>query len=294
MSWGRLYEGEPIRPPAEAGSAILQLTVGCPYASCTFCGAYQGVAFRVRGPAEFREHAAAVARVGPGDGRRVFFADGDSLVLPTARLLEAIALTREVLPTARRFSAYAGAAGLLAKSEAELRALKEAGLNTLYLGLESGSEEILRQCGKYCTAAAMVEAVRRAQAAGLRVSVMVLLGLGGVDDSREHAWATAAALNAMQPRLLSVLTLMLVPGTPLAEDARAGRFRLPGPAGMLVELRDLVAALAVERTVFTANHASSWLPLEGALPRDRDRLLATIDAALAGALPLMPDVLRGL
>ncbi len=289
-----LYDGDPIRPPAEAGSTILQVTVGCPHHACRFCGAYRETRFRVRPPAEFRAHVEAVAAAGPGDVSRVFLADGDAMALPTDRLLEAMAQVRAVLPGARRFSLYAGAGGILAKSDAELARLKAAGLNTFYLGLESGSEEVLRQVGKGCTAAAMIEAVRRAQAAGLRASVMVLLGLAGRAGSLAHARATAAALNRMQPRLLSVLTLMLVPGTPLAEDARAGRFALPDARDMLGELRELVAGLALDRTVFTANHASSWLPLEGALPRDRDRLLASLDAALAGAVPLTPSFLRGL
>jgi radical SAM superfamily enzyme YgiQ (UPF0313 family) len=288
------YEGDPIRPPAEAGSTIVQLTIGCPHQRCTFCGAYRHTRYRVRPPIEFRQHVATVARFARGEGGRVFFADGDAMVLPTERLLDAIAITREIVPEARRFSIYAGARGILAKTADELAALKSAGLNTFYLGLESGDEELLRQRGKGSTAAEMIEAVRRAQTVGLRASVMVLLGLGGTVGSRAHARATAAALNAMQPRLLSCLTLMLVPGTPLHAEATAGGFTLPDARGILQELRELVAGLSLARTVFTANHASSWLPLEGALPRDRDRLLAQIGAACAGAVPLTPAFLRGL
>ncbi|HOT29029.1 MAG TPA: radical SAM protein [Candidatus Ozemobacteraceae bacterium] len=286
--------GDPIRPPAEAGSVILQATTGCPHNRCAFCAAYRGVGFRVRGPDEFEAHARLIAALEGNGGARVFLADGDTMRLPTARLLELVEIAKRVFPDARRFSLYAGARGILAKSGVELARLKEAGFNTLYLGLESGSEEILRNMEKDATAAEMTEAVVSAQNAGLRVSVMALLGLGGTTHSKEHAEATAAVLNRMQPRLLSFLTLIPVPGTPLWARIESGSFALPDARGMLCELRNLVAGLELNRTVFTANHASSYLPLEGALPRDRDRLLAELDAAIAGSRRLVPEVWRGL
>lgn len=288
------YVGDPIRPPAEAGSVILQATTGCPHNRCAFCAAYRDVGFRARGSAEFEAHARLIATLEGNGGSRVFLADGDTMRLPTARLLELVDITRRVFPEARRFSLYAGARGILAKSCEELARLKEAGFNTLYLGLESGSEEILREMGKDVTAAEMTEAVVAAQGVGLRVSVMALLGLGGVGRSIEHAHATAAVLNRMQPRLLSILTLIPVPGTPLWMRVGEGAFTLPDAQGMLRELRDLVAGLELSRTVFTANHASSYLPLEGALPRDRDRLLTELDAALADSRRLVPEAWRGL
>ncbi len=288
------YVGDPIRPPAEAGSVILQATTGCPHNRCAFCAAYRGVCFRIRGPDEFEAHARLIASLEGDGGSRVFLADGDTMRLPTDRLVELVEITRRVFPEARRFSLYAGARGILAKTGEELARLKEAGFNTLYLGLESGSEEILRDMEKDVTAAEMTEAVVAAQNAGLRVSVMALLGLGGVARSLEHARATATALNRMQPRLLSILTLIPVPGTPLWNRIEEGSFALPDARGMLRELRVLVAGLDLGRTVFTANHASSYLPLEGALPRDRDRLLAELDAALAGSRNLVPEAWRGL
>lgn len=288
------YVGDPIRPPAEAGSVILQATTGCPHNRCAFCAAYRDVGFRVRGSDEFEAHARLIAALEGNGGSRVFLADGDTMRLPTTRLLELVNITRRVFPEARRFSLYAGARGILAKSREELERLKQAGFNTLYLGLESGSEDILREMGKDVTAEEMTEAVVAAQEAGLRVSVMALLGLGGAGRSIEHAQTTAAVLNRMQPRLLSFLTLMPVPGTPLWSRIESGSFALPDARGMLCELRELVARLELSRTVFTANHASSYLPLEGALSRDRDRLLAELDAALAGSRRLVPEAWRGL
>ncbi len=290
------YVGDPIRPPAEADSLILQLTTGCPHNRCAFCGAYQRLPFRVRRPEEFRQHALWLRELEPWGtyATRVFLADGDSMMLTTEALLEAFAVTQSIFPQARRFAAYAGPRGISSKTDVDLLRLKTAGLNTLYLGLESGSDAILADMRKGATASDMIAAVQKAQQAGLRVSVMVLLGLGGPERSLEHARATADVLNRMQPRLLSALTLMLIPGTPLWQQAQEGRFRLLDPRETLLELRELLAGLRLERTVFAANHASSFLPITGALPRDREQLLGEIDAALAGKRRLTPDGLRRL
>lgn len=288
------YIGEPIRPPAEAGSIILQATTGCPHNSCTFCGAYLETPFAIRSPEEFDAHARWVASNEGTAGTRMFLADGDTMILPAEKILAFIASAQQVFPQARRFALYAGAKGILAKSPAELRQLKDAGVNTLYLGLESGSDDLLQARGKAVSARDMIDAVIKAQEAGLRVSVMVLLGLGGPECSEIHARATAQALNEMQPRLLSVLTLMLIPGTPLWVKARYGTFTPLTPVQALKELHLLVSNLELKRTVFTANHASTHLPLEGALPRDKGRLLAELQAALDGQKTLVPDFLRAL
>lgn len=288
------YEGDLIRPPAEAGSIILQPTIGCPNSSCTFCGAYADVKFRKRSPEEFRAHARWVASHEGTDGSRVFFADGDTMVLPTKSILELINETRKIFTGARRFSLYSGAAGILTKSSDDLTELKNAGLNTIYIGLESGSEKILSKRKKACTAKEMISAVKSAQSAGIRVSVMVLLGLGGTDGSEEHALKTAEVLNSMQPRLLSFLTLILVPGTPLWKDHQDGRFQILTPVQTLKELRMIVENLELERTVFNANHASTFFPLEGALPRDKNRFIHELDSAITGKFNLVPEFLRGL
>jgi len=288
------YEGDPIRPPAEAESIILQATVGCPHGGCVFCGAYQRVDFRVRALDDFRQHAQRIAASAGSSGSRFFLGDGDTLLLPTSLLLEFMRITREVFPRAQRFAMYGGPRGILDKSAQELLELKSAGLNTFYLGLESGHEALLRGMGKGNTAAEAIEAVIRAQSAGLRASVIVLLGLGGVVGAQEHARETAMALNRMQPRLLSALTLMVVPGTPLWALAQSGRFQLPSPTGILQELRLLMEGLDLRKCVFRANHASSYLPLEGSLPRDHQALLSALDAALQGTIPLIPEWMRGL
>lgn len=289
------YYGTVIRPPSEADSYILQVTYGCSHDQCTFCGTYLDKAFQVRPADEVREDI-EVARTRMPDTRRVFLADGNALVLSTRRLSEILASLSTAFPDLQRVGAYANARDLLAKSHDELILLRDRGLRIVYLGLESGHDEVLRRIGKNATAVQMIEAVRRAQAAGIRVSVIALLGLGGPELSLEHAAATGRAVSAMDPRYLSLLTLMLVPGTPLYQDWRAGTFHLLEPEAMLLELRQVIEHLdGLSGCIFRTNHASNYVPLAGTLPKDKARLLATLDAALARGRPaLRPEAWRGL
>jgi radical SAM superfamily enzyme YgiQ (UPF0313 family) len=269
-----------FRPPAEADSLILQVDQGCPYNRCTFCGMYRDVPYRRGSMDEIRQMLRREARRG-AEIRRVFLADGDVMRRPFDDLQAILVLLNEHLPRLARVSLYANGSSVAAKSDHELRALRNLKLHTLYLGLESGDEEILKECRKGETAAAMIEAGRRAQAAGLRMSVMVLLGLGGATRSREHARHTAEALNRMQPRLLSALRVIPVPGTELSAEAKAGRFQMLSEQDVVRELREMVQGLELHGTVFRANHASNIVPVEARLPRDRERLLAELDALLA-------------
>lgn len=284
---------EPVfRPPSEAESLILQVTVGCSHNACTFCAMYRNKRFFVRPLGEVLEEIAEAAVEWP-ECPRVFLGDGDALAAPTGFLLSVLDALHRSLPALRRVSLYATPMNLLAKSPEELRSLAEAGLRLFYLGLESGSDEVLKRVGKGAAAAEIVEAVRRGRAAGLKASVMVLLGLGGVEGSEEHVRGSARALNAMQPEYLSALTWYPVPEAPLYRALRTGRFRLPGDEGILEELERLLSLLDLEDTVFRANHASNPLPIGGRLSRDRGRLLAAVAAARRGEVPLRPAFLRG-
>jgi radical SAM superfamily enzyme YgiQ (UPF0313 family) len=267
---------EPVfRPPVEADSLIFQVAYGCPHNRCRFCGMYKGVRYAVRSREEVLAEIAAAGRCHP-ETLRVFLADGDVMALSYERLGEILVALNAAFPRLTRVNLYANGSSILAKSPAALREFRSLKLNTLYMGLESGDEDLLRAVDKGETAAAMVEAGRRAQECGLRLSVMVLLGLGGKDGSARHAAATAATLNAMQPKLLSALRYIEVPGArPWPGHVAVSEREAVG------ELRSLLAALTLRRTVFTANHASNPVPLKGSLPRDRERLLAEIDAILA-------------
>ncbi|MEI6147589.1 MAG: radical SAM protein [bacterium] len=269
-----------FRPPAEADSLILQVDQGCPYNRCTFCGMYRRLPYQRRTLPEIQRMIAAAARQAP-ETRRVFLADGDVMRRPFSELRTLLLLLNEHFPRLARVNLYATGSAIQSKTDDELQALRESRLHTLYLGLESGDETTLQAVRKGETAAGMIAAGIRAQAVGLRVSVMILLGLGGQTRSRDHALATASALNAMQPRLLSALRVVPIPGTELQADIAAGRFLPLTEHQTIEELRLTVQALELTNTVFRANHSSNVIPLEARLPRDKEQLLDQLKRLLA-------------
>ena len=288
------YEEPLFRPPSEADSLILQATVGCSWNHCTYCAMYRSKRYRVRPLGELVEE---VRRVGRAEGdaiTRLFVADGDALAMAPGHWEPLLAACREAFPRLRRVSAYATALNVAEKTDAELRRLRELGLSLLYMGPETGDDATFRRIAKGAGFAEHALAARRVHAAGMKLSAIFLLGAGGTDRSREHAEASARLVTEMDPEYLSLLTLTIVPGTPLAALAARGDFALPGVEGMLGELRTIVAASAPTAAVFRTNHASNYLPLEGRLPRDRDRIVGTVDRALAGDIPLRPEWARGL
>lgn len=287
------YEGKIYRPPSEADALLLQATIGCSWNHCTYCDMYRDKTFRVRDPAETLADLRAAGRALGGRVRKLFVCDGDALVLPLEPWLALLATAREVLPALERVSCYATAGNVLEKTDAELVALREAGLTRLYVGPESGDPATLKAIAKGSTFEDHVLAARRAKAAGLELSVITLLGAGGVERSAEHARATARLLTEMDPEYAAALTLTVVPGTPQDRLRSTGRFELPDLRGLLSELRILVDEARPTDAVFRTNHASNHLPLAGRLPRDRERIVAVIDAALAGRVPLRPEHLRG-
>jgi radical SAM superfamily enzyme YgiQ (UPF0313 family) len=289
------YHGTVIRPPSEADSYLLQITYGCSHNRCTFCGTYWDKPFQVRSMDEVLGDIATASRRLP-EVRRVFLCDGNALVLDMDRLSGVLDALNGAFPLLRRISIYANARDILAKSVDDLATLREKGLELIYLGLESGCDEVLRRVNKGSTAAEMIAGVTRAKEVGMRVSVIALLGLGGVELSEQHAEGTAEAVGAMDPQYLSMLTLMLVPGTPLHRQWQTGEFQLPEPEALLGELRRVIAGTeGLTRCVFRTNHASNYVPLAGTLSRDKERLLAVLDRALSqGRQAFRPEAWRGL
>ena len=287
------YDQPLFRPPSEAESLILQVTLGCSHNRCTFCSMYRTKRFR---PRPLREVEADISqtRALVGDGvRRVFLADGDAMCLSTRRLLDLLAPINAAFPRLQRVSAYANARDILRKSDAELGQLRDKKLRLLYMGLESGDEQTLRHIQKGATPGEIAEAARRAEAAGLATSVMVLIGLGGKERSLEHARASARVINTMAPTYTALLTYTPVPGTPFHDALERGDIELPSPEGSLAEIRAFLADLACV-TYFTCTHASNYLPLRGKMPEARLGLLNLLDAAMRGEVPLRPEFLRGL
>jgi len=287
------YRDPVFRPPSEAHSYLLHVTYGCSHNECTYCGMYLTKKFEVRPLEEVLEDIGMAKRALPGT-RRVFLLDGDALTLATKRLVPVLEALNEAFPELQRVGAYANAVSILGKTDEELAALRELKLGIGYLGLESGDPETNQRIVKGSTIEEQVEAVRRAQAAGIKMSVMALLGVAGRERSREHAIATGEVFSAMDARFLSCLTVTPVPGTPLHAEWRAGRFELLDPEETLEELRLILEHTHVSGAVFRANHASNYLPIGGRLPADRERLLATIEAAQRGEISLKPEFLRGL
>lgn len=292
--------GRIFRPPSEAESLLLQVTVGCSHNDCTYCAMYDLPEQRFR-PKDLSTVAADIDEAADLEAagvpiRRVFLCDGDALILPTAKLVDILEQIRRKLPNVRRVGLYGDARSILRKSAADLARLRELGLGIVYHGAESGDDTVLERVHKGSTAAEAVAAAERLRAAGLRHSVMVMLGLGGTERSEQHAAATARLLTDMDPPYVGALTTTLVPGTPLHDDAAAGRFELPDRWRMLAELRTLIAESRFSRCRFHSNHASNYLPLSLNLPVDRARALALLDQVLTGKdeSRLRPDYRRGL
>ena len=287
------YEGNIIRPPSEAASILLQVTVGCSRNKCTFCGTYRGERFKIKPDAIINEDIEFAATHCQRQ-RRLFLCDGDALIIPQKRLLPLLLRIGRRLPWVTRIGAYANVKSLELKSEKELQELREAGLGILYMGLESGDDVTLKAIRKGAAAEKMIQMGRKAKAAGFKLSVTVILGIAGRERSMAHAEATGRVLSAMDPDYVGALSLMLVPGTPLHADWRQGRFPLLDSRDMLRELRTIFAGTRLSRGLFHANHASNYLPIKARLPRDRDAVLKLIDSALAGEIALKPEYMRGL
>lgn len=287
--------GEQIlfRPPGEADSLIIRVAEGCPWNRCAFCGMYKGVKYKFLGMEKIEAEILRLAHGGgkanhfmswalareeaqPG-ARRIFLADGDVMHLDFQELEKILLMLNEQYKHLARVSVYANGSSILAKTDDQLRRLRELKLYTLYMGLESGDNHTLKEVNKMETAGEMIRAGQRAQAAGLRMSVMVLIGLAGKEHSLQHARATAEALNQMQPRLLSALRLIVTPNTPLAMNG----FQMLTEYEAVAETREMIAGLELDQTVFRADHSSNIVPLEARFPRDKERLLGQIDALLS-------------
>ena len=287
------HQGIVIRPPSEAGSFLLQVTHGCSHNRCTFCVTYKFQKYEVRPFDRVREDVELAARWNPGI-RRVFLCDGNSMALGPVDLERILDCLHENFPSLERVGVYANASDILTKTPEELARLSGKKLGIAYMGLESGNDEILEKVRKGSTAEEMVQAVRKAQAAGIDMSVIVLLGLGSRRMSRQHAVDSAHVVSRMNPRYLSALTLMLLPGTGLYRDYNNGDFEIMDPESVLQELRWLVEGIEVENCIFRTNHASNYLPVGGVLSRDKDKLLEIIDAGLADSSLLRPESYRAL
>jgi radical SAM superfamily enzyme YgiQ (UPF0313 family) len=288
------YIGSVYRPPSEAHSLIIQATLGCNHNKCTFCGSYRDKSFTIRSLEDIEEDLKEARYMGPVE--RIFLADGDALCIPQKRLVEILQAVNRIIPSVERIGIYANAKNILRKSVDDLKILKSLKLGILYMGVETGDGALLEKICKGATYDQLVEAGGRVKDAGITLSVTVLLGIGGVEGSLRHAQGTARILTDIDPDYVGALSVIVVPGTPLHEEFAAGSFQLPDPFGLIAELRTMIADSSFTHCVFRSNHASNYLPVKATLPRDKERIIASIDEVLGARdeRTLRPEFLRAL
>lgn len=285
------YEGRVFRPPSEAYSLIVQVTIGCSHNKCTFCDMYKEKRFRVRKlediKADFDAARAAYRRVD-----RIFLADGDALMCRTEHMAEVLRYIKKLFPECERVTSYGSPASVLVKEQEELNLLHDLGLEMIYLGLESGSDEVLKRVNKGETADEIVRAGLMVKQAGMKLSVTCIAGLGSLELSEEHAIKTAEALSRMKPEYIGLLTLLFELPTPLMRDWEAGKFYLMNPIEIAHETLIMLEHIDSEGSIFRANHASNYVNLAGTLNRDRAAMCSRLRAALEGKVKFRSEAFR--
>ena len=271
------YECTLYRPACEASSLIIQLTIGCARNTCTFCAMYKDKTFRVRDLQEVVEDLEMARKYYQRiKVRRIFLADGDALIVKTQDLLYILNKCKEYFPEVERISVYGAPKDIIHKTPEELKQLKDAGLDMVYMGLESGDDQVLKEVKKGVTAAEMIEAGQKVRAAGMVLSMTIISGLGGKKLMREHALNSAKVISAIKPEFVGFLTLLIEPGTPMYEQYRAGELDLLSPEEVLDETQLFIENVDAEGTVFRANHASNYIPLAGTLNAEKQIILEQI------------------
>jgi radical SAM superfamily enzyme YgiQ (UPF0313 family) len=269
-----------VRPPSEANSFLLPVTFGCSHNTCTFCGTYSKMRFRIRPLEDIKRDIDKVAKNYSWSLRRVFLENGDAIITPQRRLVEVLKYLNEKFPNLEKIGTYTTPQAALIKSVDELKELHELGLKIAYMGVESGDEGLLKKINKGATYDQIVEAGRKIKQAGITLSVTVILGLGGPEGSQNHALKTARILSDIDPDFAGALTILLVPGTPLHRDWEEGKFELITPFQSLAELKMIIENANFTDCFFTANHASNYLPIKARLPKQKAEVLKLINEVL--------------
>jgi radical SAM superfamily enzyme YgiQ (UPF0313 family) len=290
---GMHYEGMCIRPPSEAYSILLQVTLGCSHNKCSFCGTYKDKRFTIKDDKIILSDILFASKYMKRQDK-VFLMDGDALIIPQKRLMWIIDRINEHLPWVKRIGAYANTKSIKMKTLEELIELRKNKLGIFYYGVETGDDQLRKKINKGSDAKTCIEMGRKVKEAGIKLSVTVLLGIAGKEKSLEHAKATGELLSAMDPDFVGALTVMLIPGTPLYEEFESGAFQLPDQRGLLEELREMIRHTHLSRGLFYSNHASNYLPVKARLPNGKQDALNLIDRALQGDVGLRPEWMRAL
>jgi radical SAM superfamily enzyme YgiQ (UPF0313 family) len=302
-----------IRPPSEQRSYFLPLTGGCSNNTCTFCN-YYGMSVRMRELEDVKQEIDALAAYKtkgiylPGmspivyeigsswDGKRVFLQDGDALVYPFSEMREALRYLNEAFPNLERIGTYATPQDILRRSPDQLRELRDLKLSIFYMGVESGDDKVLQKINKGVKSREIIEAGKKVKQAGITLSVTVILGLGGIEGSEEHALKTAKVLNEIDPPYVGALTLSFIPGTPLYDAWKKGEFHAISPFQSLEELKIIIENSSFTDCFFSSMHASNYISVRGSLPQHKEDMLREIEEVLIKRDPslLRPEFLRGL
>ncbi len=287
------YEGTVYRPPSEAYSLIIQATIGCAHNKCTFCSMYKSKNFRIRSLEEIYQDL-YMARNNYKTVKRIFLADGDALAIKTDDLKNILLKIEEMFPECERVGVYGAPKDIIRKSIDELKELKKLGLGIIYLGVESGSEVILKDIKKGAAREEIVEAGKRVKESGIKLSVTLISGIGGQNLWKEHALESADVISKIDPDYLGLLTLMVEDGTELKRKIESGEFKLLSPKEVMLETKLLLENIHVSDCVFRSNHASNYVPLGGTLPKEKDEIIKTIDYVLNDYVSFKPEEYRGL
>jgi radical SAM superfamily enzyme YgiQ (UPF0313 family) len=290
-SEGMHYEGNCIRPPPEALSILLQVTLGCSHNKCTFCGTYKDKRFRIKDDRMILGDILFASKYMRNQDR-VFLMDGDALIIPQNRLVWILDQIHEHLPWVKGVGSYANTKSISLKSPQELDDLRKKGLDRIYLGVETGDDEVRKRIDKGSNARQCVEMGKRIKDAGMRLTVMVLLGVAGKEKSLDHARATGELLSAMDPDHVAALTVIPIPGTRFWDELERGDLELPDEKGMLIEMREILSHTDLKGGTFASNHASNYLTVHVKLPEGKQEALDLIDAAVQGKIGLKPEWMR--
>lgn len=290
------YQGIIIRPPSEANSLILQVTIGCTHNKCTFCPTYKGVSFRLKSWEIIERDIDYAAQRWGNDIKRVFICDGDALTLKTDFLLKLFDRINNAFPNLLRIGIYGSHKSLKNKTVSDLILLKEKKLGIIYFGIESGSDTVLQKIKKGATSKEIIAACKKIKEAGIKLSVTVLPGIGGTFLSTEHAIKTGWILTEIQPDYVGALTVIVCQNTPLYDDMVKGEFILPDSISILQELKIMLEKTDMKRGLFMANHASNYLPLKLRMPQDKEKAIELLDKIILSKDEsiLKPEYLRAL
>lgn len=275
------YEGTVYRPPNEAGSLLIQATIGCPHNKCTFCKMYKGTKFRLRPVEEIKEDLLAAQNYYGKFIESLFFPDGNTIIMKTDQLVEIFEYAHSLFPHLKRITVYGSARYVNVKSQEEINRLKEAGLSRVHMGMESGDDEVLKRICKGATAEQVIAAGTKLKNASIDVSEYYLVGIGGEELTTQHAINSAKVLSQFSPDFIRLRTFVPAPGTPLYDDYASGAFKLLSPHQALKEIRLLIENLDCQGSIVLSDHYSNYWDVNGRLPEDKEKMIADIDYALS-------------